>query len=137
MDAVHPLGVFGGGVDQLLRIHSADLRDFFCRTGDMGAVVALAAKRHGAEVRRVGFEQQTVERHRRGDLDRHTGVFERHGAAERDVHPELHDLFEHFDRPGIAVHQALGAVLSEQRHHVAVRLAVVDDDGRVEVFRKL
>ena len=136
-DAVKSFGVLGGDVDQLLRVHAADRGDPLCGVGDVAAVVALAAKGNRGEVRRVGLEQESVERYRRRDFDGNAGVLEGHRAAEGDAHAEFDDLFEHFDTARVAVQKSLGLIFSHQRHHVAVGFTIMDDDGHIQLAGEL
>ena len=67
-DAAH-LGQQRGGVDTI------------------GGLVALAAIGHGREVRRVGFDEDAVERHVAGDVAQLLGLLEGQDAGERHVEP--------------------------------------------------
>ena len=52
-------------------------------------VPANLAFRLGGQVRRVGFDQQSVGRHRHGHLAQGMRVLEGHHAGKTDVHPQL------------------------------------------------
>src|SRR5262245_51478528 len=78
-----PLRVGRGLCRQLLEWHAADLGDESRSVGDEGGLVALAAQRDRGEIRAVGFDQDPIRGHFRGDGAQLAGVLVGHHAGER------------------------------------------------------
>jgi hypothetical protein len=59
--AEKPKEICRGDACQLIRRHALDLRQSLCRVDDEGRLVALAAKRHRREIRRISLDQQALD----------------------------------------------------------------------------
>ena len=84
----------------------------------------------------VSFQHNSVQRQGFDSLDCALGTVEGAGTAKADVQPLCRQLHGILGAAGIAMHNALGAVLFKQGVDVCVRLPVVHDDGLVQFQRQ-
>ena len=107
--------------------------------GDEGRLAGLAAMRHGREERRVGFDQQPVERQPRRGLLQIPGVLERHDARDRDVEAQIQRDIGKSAARGEAMDDAgIGALphfLAQDRGGIVLGIAGVDDDRQPGLAR--
>ena len=85
--------------------------------------------RHGRHIRRVGFKQKPVLRHKRCDLCRLYRIFKCDRSAETYIHTELYNLLCRLHAPRKAVHNSARTVLFKQIQRVLMRFAVVNYNG--------
>ena len=93
---------------------------------------------HRREIRRVGLDEQTVERTRRDGLSHLLGALEGRNATEGEEGAELDEPGRLARSAAEAVdHRALGQPLFlEDREGVLPRVAGVHDERKVEPFRE-
>ena len=105
----------------------------------MGRLVALAAKRHGRKVGRIRLHENPLRRQALHDLGQFRGVLVRQRAVDAEVPVTLQKLRRHLPAARIAVQHAAHPppLRLEKLQHVAVRLAVVDADGQIELAREI
>jgi hypothetical protein len=69
-------------------------------------LIALSAIRYRSQIRRVGFDQQTLERNLPGHFLEFHGILERHDAGKLDVEAHVQGGTSHLERLGEAMHDA-------------------------------
>ena len=104
----------GGGVGQRLGLLAAQLGDEGRGVGDEGRLAGLAAVGHRREERRVGLDQQPVERDLLGGFLQVAGILERHDARQRDEEAEVERLARQLGRAGEAVEHAASRPLPDR-----------------------
>ncbi len=111
---------------------AADLGEPRSDVGDVGRLVALAAKRLGREIGRVGLEQQALERHLAHRGAQLVRALEREDAAEAEVEAELERPQRQLWARAVAVDHAREAagrhLLLEDPDRVLVGIAGVDHE---------
>src|SRR5262245_19236482 len=87
-----PLKISSGERGQLMRRHSADLGQLPRGLDKKGRLVTLAPVRDRREIRRVGFNQQSVRRRHAGSLPDLVGFGECQDTAETEMKSEIQRL---------------------------------------------
>ena len=120
-----------------LGLNPARSRDDARRRDDKGRLVAAAAMGRRREIGRVGLDQKAVERDVARDGAQILRLLERHDAGKRDHETEAERGLGEFTRAGEAMeHSAeppLPHFLRQDRGHVGVGVARVDDERQVEL----
>jgi hypothetical protein len=124
-------GVRRSGGSKLAGIVATGGSDFGKRVHDPGGLVPLPAVRHGRQVGRIGFEEQSVSRHQSEQI---VGApfLERHDATERDAPACIDRELGQGVRASVAMqyaHHAGGSSFADERACVVLGVAGVNDDS--------
>ncbi len=108
----------------------------------VGRLVRLAAIGLGRQKRRVGLDQQAIERNRAGDVAQGFRFLEGDDAGERHVQPQLDGAHGELRPAGVAVQDrrerpALGVLVLEDGERVVVGIARVDLERQPGAARRL
>ncbi len=98
--------ILGRHLRQCFRRKAAQLRQERRGMDDESRLVALAAMRHRRQVRRVGLDQDPVERHRSGDGAQLLGLLEGDDPGERQIEAEIDGDFSELRTGAEAMYDA-------------------------------
>ena len=101
-------------------------------------VIEFAAIGVWSEVGSIGFDEEFVARNGTCRLSYTGGVGEGERARKRDIPTASCEFVRHLGRAAVTVKNAFYIGITENRlKAIAVRFAVVNDDGQGELFGKL